>query len=114
MDRLIKVKGALTRLRRLNSGVPIFKVLSEASDHRYHARGTAGFPWNPREVLDRNLLLVGDAAGYAEPFSGEGIGQALRSGQMAARALLTGSDVGTAYSALMNRTHHRSVAQLGS
>jgi flavin-dependent dehydrogenase len=35
-------------------------------------------------------LLAGDAAGFEEPFSGEGIGQALRSGQAAGQAILTG------------------------
>jgi flavin-dependent dehydrogenase len=33
------------------------------------------------------VLLIGDAAGYAEPFTGEGIGQALCSAEFAVRAI---------------------------
>jgi geranylgeranyl reductase family protein len=49
-------------------------------------------PLRPREggfMRDR-ILLAGDAAGFAEPFSGEGITFAITSGQMAAEALLDG------------------------
>lgn len=35
-------------------------------------------------------LLVGDAAGLADPFLGEGVGQAVFSGRLAARAILAG------------------------
>ncbi|MCB9867967.1 MAG: hypothetical protein H6816_15180 [Phycisphaerales bacterium] len=48
---------------------------------------TAGFPARPPCSGRQNVLLVGDAAGFEEPFSGEGIGQALRSGLAAAEAL---------------------------
>lgn len=51
--------------------------------------GTAGFPHRPNRVGCGNLLFVGDAAGFEEPFSGEGIGQALRSGIAAADAILS-------------------------
>lgn len=51
---------------------------------------TAGFPNRPTALAERNLLLAGDAAGFEEPFSGEGIGQALRSGRSAAEAILAG------------------------
>jgi menaquinone-9 beta-reductase len=37
-----------------------------------------------RRLSDDGLLLVGDAAGYYDPFTGEGIYQALRSGELAA------------------------------
>lgn len=51
--------------------------------------GTANFPHRPTRVGYGNVLVAGDAAGFEEPFSGEGIGQALRSGLAAARAVLT-------------------------
>ena len=38
-----------------------------------------------RKVHDDNVLLVGDAAGLVDPFSGEGIGNALLSGKLAAQ-----------------------------
>ena len=40
-----------------------------------------------RRVADR-LLLAGDAAGLADPFTGEGVAQAIRSGQLAADVAL--------------------------
>lgn len=42
-------------------------------------------PWQP--VARGRLLLAGDAAGFADPLSGEGIGTALQSGLLAARIL---------------------------
>ncbi len=46
---------------------------------------TGGFNYKP----DSNrILLAGDAAGLAEPLLGEGIFFAIKSGQMAARAIL--------------------------
>ena len=40
----------------------------------------------------RNLFLVGDAARVVEPFTGEGIFYALRSGELAADAIVNGAD----------------------
>ncbi len=39
-----------------------------------------------------SVLLVGDAAGLVNPMQGEGIAQAMRSGRLAAQAILTGPD----------------------
>lgn len=41
-------------------------------------------------LITRRVLLVGDAAGLIDPFSGEGIRPAIKSGQLAAIALLNG------------------------
>ncbi|MGQ9513215.1 hypothetical protein [Thermodesulfitimonas sp.] len=41
-----------------------------------------------RQIVQDNVLLAGDAAGLADPFSGEGIFYALRSGLLAAEAVL--------------------------
>ena len=41
----------------------------------------------PRRVVDDGLLLAGDAAGVADPQSGEGIRQAVESGLLAAQAI---------------------------
>lgn len=47
-------------------------------------------PIQPRKGLfvDKRVLLVGDAAGFADPVTGEGISFAIRSGLMAAQALI--------------------------
>jgi len=44
----------------------------------------------PERLMTRRILLVGDAAGLADPLSGEGIRLALKSGHLAAQALIAG------------------------
>jgi len=55
-------------------------------------------------------LLVGDAAGFVDPFTGEGIHRALRSARAAADAILAGGDVATAYRAQRRRAFAAKVA----
>ncbi len=52
--------------------------------HAYFASGTG-----PRPLVDREVLLIGDAAGLAYPESGEGIRPSIESGQLAAETLIT-------------------------
>jgi flavin-dependent dehydrogenase len=49
----------------------------------------AGLPmaFNRQPLYGRGLLLVGDAAGLVSPFDGEGIGQAMESGRVAAECV---------------------------
>lgn len=49
-------------------------------------------PIRPRKgpLVDKRILLVGDAAGLTDPVTGEGISFAIRSGLMAAQALIEG------------------------
>lgn len=56
------------------------------------------------------ILRVGDAAGYVEPFTGEGMGWALVGGRLAAEALLASPSPAAAYReahAAFARQHHR-------
>lgn len=46
---------------------------------------TSGLSVRVRRISGERLLLVGDAAGYFDPFTGEGIYRALRGAQLAAR-----------------------------
>lgn len=50
-------------------------------------------PITPRTgpFVDKRLLLVGDAAGFADPVTGEGISFALRTGQLAAQSVIDGN-----------------------
>jgi geranylgeranyl reductase family protein len=41
-----------------------------------------------RKVASKRILLIGDAAGFADPFLGEGIAHAILSGKLAARAII--------------------------
>lgn len=49
-------------------------------------------PWGgfPRTVVGRRVLLAGDAAGFADPFHGEGMTGAILSGKLAAQAVVDG------------------------
>jgi flavin-dependent dehydrogenase len=64
-------------------------ALTKAATHGW--RGTPSLMRAPGEVGGERLFRLGDAAGYAEPFTGEGIGWALGDGRsvatLAARAL---------------------------
>ncbi len=51
--------------------------------HAYLIHGTSG-----RRLIDDGMLLIGDAAGFAYPRSGEGIRPAIESGLLAARTIL--------------------------
>lgn len=55
-------------------------------------------------------LLVGDAAGFVDPFTGEGIHRALRSARAAAEAILAAGDVASAYRAERRRAFAAKVA----
>jgi flavin-dependent dehydrogenase len=85
--------GRLSPWRSLRSANPDAAILELIEAPALGSKlGMAGFPHRPRRVGHGNLLFVGDAAGFEEPFSGEGIGQALRSGLAAADALLASGD----------------------
>lgn len=48
---------------------------------------TAPLVHRPAQPVSRNMLFVGDAAAFIDPFVGDGISIALRSGEVAARCL---------------------------
>lgn len=102
-------ESAWDRLRRLNPKAKIWDILSADAPREYGARGTAGFPWLPDTLSNANALLIGDAAGYAEPYSGEGIGQAMCSAACAAQAVLANGNIAADYADLMHRRHRRIV-----
>ena len=43
----------------------------------------------PQEDLPDNVILIGDAGGFTDPISGEGLYMAMRTGILAAKAVLT-------------------------
>ena len=59
---------------------------------RYAARipGLADKTWETRKVCGSDWALIGDAAGFADPVTGEGIYYALRSAQLFAECYLAG------------------------
>ena len=62
------------------------------SAERYAARipGLAAQTWDKRKACGDNWALLGDAAGFADPVTGEGIYYALRSAELFAAAYLRG------------------------
>lgn len=60
-------------------------------------RGAAPIGHRVRDTAGPGWLLVGDAAGFVDPFTGEGIHRALRGARAAADAILAGGDVAAAY-----------------
>jgi flavin-dependent dehydrogenase len=67
------------------------KHLSRTAE-RYAARipGLAAKTWETRKVCGDGWALLGDAAGFADPVTGEGIYYALRSAELLAEAYLSG------------------------
>ena len=65
----------------------------EKSAERYAARipGLEPRTWDTRRACGEHWALLGDAAGFADPVTGEGIYYALRSAELFADAYLTGS-----------------------
>ena len=66
-------------------------------------RGAAPIGHRVANPAGRGWLLVGDAAGFVDPFTGEGIHRAMRSARAAAKAILDGGDVAAAYRAERRR-----------
>jgi len=64
----------------------------ESSAERYAARipGLAPATWDTRRACGRDWALLGDAAGFADPVTGEGIYYALRSAELFAQSFLAG------------------------
>jgi len=64
-----------------------------ATAEKYAARipGLAAKTWDTRTVSGSDWALLGDAAGFADPVTGEGIYYALRSAELFAEAYLSGA-----------------------
>jgi geranylgeranyl reductase family protein len=75
-----------------NRSALIRKELEETAE-RYAARipGLAAKTWDTRRAAGAGWALLGDAAGFADPVTGEGIYYALRSAELFAESYLGGS-----------------------
>jgi menaquinone-9 beta-reductase len=74
---------------------------------------TGPFDWPTRRAVADGALLVGDAAGYYDPFTGQGIFRALRGADLAAAAIddaLRRDDVSAAALAPYERARRRAFA----
>lgn len=85
------------------AGIPAVRRRLDGMERLAPIRGTSPIGHRVSEVAGRGWLLVGDAAGFVDPFTGEGIYRALRSARAAADAIRDGSDVADAYRAERRR-----------
>jgi geranylgeranyl reductase family protein len=76
-------REALLSALRASGRVPAHVPIAPFKGHAYVVRRQA-----PRRLAGPRFCLVGDAAGLARDLSGEGIGPAIRSGRLAADAVL--------------------------
>lgn len=126
-DDRIDVAAAIDRKRIAATesiGASVAEVLREAAGPAAWAtaigraladaslRATPPLTRSAEAVADGSgrILRVGDAAGYVEPFTGEGMGWALTGGRLAAEAVLTASSPAAAYRRSFDtfaRRHHR-------
>src|SRR5205085_11050596 len=66
---------------------------------------TSGLSWLARRYHGRRVALAGDATGYYDPFTGEGIYKAMAGGRLAARRLLEALASGNEAGALAAYEH---------
>jgi flavin-dependent dehydrogenase len=92
-SRVDQKKNIWSKLKKPGSPRPgtIEKDLRSTAE-RYAARipGLADKTWDTRRVCGEGWALLGDAAGFADPVTGEGIYYALRSAELFAEAFLEG------------------------
>jgi geranylgeranyl reductase family protein len=92
------------------AGLPSVAHRLAASTRLTPIRGAAPIGHRVLAPAGPGWLLVGDAAGFVDPFTGEGIHRALRSARAAADAIVAGGDVATAYRTERRRAFAAKVA----
>lgn len=85
------------------AGLPAVAARLAASPRLTPIRGASPIGHRVSEVAGPGWLLVGDAAGFVDPFTGEGIHRALRSARAATAAITGAGDVARAYRAERRR-----------
>ena len=91
--RCVNRKANLWRARPQDvEGDALIRSDLERSAERYAARipGLAAKTWDIRSATGQGWALLGDAAGFADPVTGEGIYYALRSAELFAESYLDG------------------------
>jgi geranylgeranyl reductase family protein len=99
-------RSAEVRFGAAIDGLPAVARRLAGSTRVSPIRGAAPIGHRVKDSAGPGWLLVGDAAGFVDPFTGEGIHRALRSARAAADALHAGGDVASTY----RRDRHRAFA----
>ena len=90
-------RPAAKRFEAAIAGIPAVAERLRETERLTPIRGAAPIGHRVSSVAGPGWLLIGDAAGFVDPFTGEGIHRALRSARAAADAILAGGDVAGAY-----------------
>ena len=96
-------RSAGQRFEAAIGGLPAIARRLDASARLTPIRGVAPIGHRVSAAAGPGWLLIGDAAGFVDPFTGEGIHRALRSARAAAAAILAGGDIAGAYRAERRR-----------
>lgn len=83
-----------TFFERSLSSVPGAREALRGGERVTPIRGMGPTAREPHDVAGPGFLLVGDAAGFLDPFTGEGVYRALRGGELAADAIRQGLSSG--------------------
>ena len=89
--------SAVSRFAAAIDGLPAVARRLAHSERLSPIRGASPIGHRVSNVAGRGWMLIGDAAGFVDPFTGEGIHRALRSARAAANAFRAGDDVAAAY-----------------
>lgn len=90
-------RPAATRFDAAIAALPAVAARLRGTTRVTPIRGAAPIGHRVADTAGPGWLLIGDAAGFVDPFTGEGIHRALRSARAAADALRNGRDVAAAY-----------------
>jgi geranylgeranyl reductase family protein len=96
-------RPAAERFQAAIDGIPAVAERLRGSEQLTPIRGASPIGHRVRRAAGRGWMLIGDAAGFIDPFTGEGIYRALRSARAAAEALAPGDDDGASRRYLESR-----------
>lgn len=91
------IRPATARFDAAIAGIPAIAERLAGTRRLTPIRGAAPIGHRVADVAGPGWLLIGDAAGFVDPFTGEGIHRALRSARAAAEAIIGGGNVAAAY-----------------
>ncbi len=106
-------KGAGERFEAFAKSFPGVRTCLDGAERVSSVRGVGPIGSRVRRTSGAGYLLVGDAAGFFDPFTGEGVYKALRGAELAAEVAsqaLTADDLGTRSLARYSRLRRREFA----
>jgi len=84
--------GVLGEAAEFNAPHKVFSAFAASAGFPPTRPHGQTIPWGgiPRSIIGPRILLAGDAAGFADPFHGEGMASAILSGKLAGQAVVEG------------------------